>query len=284
MDTIGSRIKALRLKNNKTLKEVSKAVDISVSFLSDIENNRSNPSLERLRDIANYFGVSISYLMGEDYSQSSVEQVMSFNKAKFAKLLKKAKGDRSINQYAKECGVSSAYISRLLREMVNTSPSPEIIEKLSSCAHNHVSYIDLMKAAGYISDENRRTEHIPVLKSRINQLRLSKNLTEQELAKELGTSEQEVISWENGSSAPAYDMLVKIADYFGVSTDYLLGRTDFPDSKVHEEVIEGRKVRIDYDMNEYPDGLTHERVIAILKHLKAAGFSFSPGPDNGEEK
>lgn len=79
---------------------------------------------------------------------------MTFDKEMFAELLDKAKGDRSINNYAKECGISPAHISRLLRAMIETPPSPETIEKLTRYAYNSVSYIDLMKAAGHIPLDN----------------------------------------------------------------------------------------------------------------------------------
>lgn len=46
------------------------------------------------------------------------------------------------------------------------------------------------------------------------------------LEKELGFGKSTVASWEN--KKPASDKLEKLADYFGVSVDYLLGRTDNP--------------------------------------------------------
>ncbi len=74
-----------------------------------------------------------------------------FNKERFAELLNKAKGDRSINKYAEETDVSAAHISRFLRNMIDAPPTPETISKFSSKAYNEVSYRDLMVAAGHIS-------------------------------------------------------------------------------------------------------------------------------------
>lgn len=65
MDNVGSKIKALRKQKNYTLKDMNSKTGISVSFLSDIENGRSNPSLDRLTDIANALDTSVSYLLGE---------------------------------------------------------------------------------------------------------------------------------------------------------------------------------------------------------------------------
>ncbi|MEA4805136.1 helix-turn-helix transcriptional regulator [Acetobacterium wieringae] len=64
---------------------------------------------------------------------------------------------------------------------------------------------------------------------RIKELRKSNKITQDELGFILGLSGKSAISnYENGYSTPDNDMLNKIADYFHVSTDYLLGRTDDP--------------------------------------------------------
>lgn len=75
-----------------------------------------------------------------------------FDKDRFAELLGKAKGDRSINQYGQHCGVDPGYISRLLRGLRDQPPSAEVINKLASRAHNGVTVEELMAAAGYLSD------------------------------------------------------------------------------------------------------------------------------------
>ena len=67
-----------------------------------------------------------------------------------------------------------------------------------------------------------------MLNIRIKELRISHGLTQVELAKALSVSKQAVSNWENNNIQPSIDMLMKISDYFGVSTDYLLGRSDIP--------------------------------------------------------
>ena len=59
---------------------------------------------------------------------------------------------------------------------------------------------------------------------RIRSLRRSKELTQVQLAEKLGVKKQSISNWENDNIAPSIDMLIKIADFFQVSTDYLLGR------------------------------------------------------------
>ena len=65
---IGTKIRQLRKEQSMSLKDLSEKVDVSVSFLSDIENNRSKPSLERVQDIAKGLHTSVSYLLDEDTS------------------------------------------------------------------------------------------------------------------------------------------------------------------------------------------------------------------------
>ena len=88
---------------------------------------------------------------------------VNFDLVTFAILLEKAKGDRSINQYANTIGISAAHISRLLRRLVNAPPSPETINKFASGAYNGVTYGELMLAAGHIDE---KTEEISTMQKR----------------------------------------------------------------------------------------------------------------------
>lgn len=90
-------------------------------------------------------------------------EYVNFDLVTFAKLLEKAKGDRSINQYANKIGVSAAHISRLLRRLVNAPPSPKTINKFASGAYNGVTYGELMIAAGHIDE---KTEEISTKQKR----------------------------------------------------------------------------------------------------------------------
>ena len=62
-----------------------------------------------------------------------------------------------------------------------------------------------------------------MLNERIKELRLANGLTQVELAKDLNVTKQCVSNWENNNIQPSVDMLIKLAKYFSVSCDYLLG-------------------------------------------------------------
>ncbi|MBR3163547.1 MAG: helix-turn-helix transcriptional regulator [Clostridia bacterium] len=51
-------------------------------------------------------------------------------------------------------------------------------------------------------------------------------LTQEEFAKKIGYTRSAVSAWEIGRNEPSNDDIVKLADFFGVSTDYLLGKSD----------------------------------------------------------
>ena len=63
-----------------------------------------------------------------------------------------------------------------------------------------------------------------MLNETIKKLRVAGNYSQVDIAKKLSITKQTVSNWENNNIQPSVDMLVKIADLFGVTTDYLLGR------------------------------------------------------------
>lgn len=63
---LGEKIRILRLSQDMTLQKLSEKIDISVSFLSDIEHNRSKPSLSRLKEIASGLNTCVSYLLDDE--------------------------------------------------------------------------------------------------------------------------------------------------------------------------------------------------------------------------
>ena len=62
--------------------------------------------------------------------------------------------------------------------------------------------------------------------NKLKSLRKEKKLTQKQVADRIGLAISAVSSYESGSRYPSYDVLVKLARMFHVSTDYLLGITD----------------------------------------------------------
>ena len=57
---------------------------------------------------------------------------------------------------------------------------------------------------------------------RLKELRLNKNLTQQQLGKLLSVSGQTILNWENDITYPSVKKLIELATFFDVSIDYLL--------------------------------------------------------------
>ena len=63
---------------------------------------------------------------------------------------------------------------------------------------------------------------------KLNEFRRSKGESQQDIADFLGVSRVTYTRYENGSREPDFDTISKLANYFGVSTDYLLGMDKLP--------------------------------------------------------
>ena len=61
---------------------------------------------------------------------------------------------------------------------------------------------------------------------RLKQLRIDKHLTQAQVAKRIGVTASMVSSYETDIRLPSFDVMVRIADLFGVTIDYLLCRED----------------------------------------------------------
>lgn len=61
---------------------------------------------------------------------------------------------------------------------------------------------------------------------KLKSLRIEKKLTQRQIAERIGLAISAVSSYESGTRYPSYDVLIKLAQIFHVSTDYLLGMTD----------------------------------------------------------
>lgn len=72
------------------------------------------------------------------------------------------------------------------------------------------------------SEQNRNA----LFPARLRELRNEKNVSQQTLADTLKVSKSTIGYWENGDSLPDAESLAMLADFYGISADYLLGRSD----------------------------------------------------------
>lgn len=74
-----------------------------------------------------------------------------------------------------------------------------------------------------------------MLGERIRSLRKEKKMTQQDLADHLKLAKSTISQYENNINEPDNDTTNRIADFFNVTVDYLLGRTNNPERALSEE-------------------------------------------------
>ncbi len=107
----------------------------------------------------------------------------------------------------------------------------------------------------------------------LKMLRKQKGVTQQRLADILCVDKTSISKWENGFNYPNQNIQMMIADYFGVSVDFLLGR-DTPTPTPADNTITAERLRalgIDTDKLE---NLTDEQLSVIRTTLTALLDSF----------
>ena len=77
------------------------------------------------------------------------------------------------------------------------------------------------------------------MKNRIKDLREDRDLRQVDLANATGIDQRTISNYESGKTNPDSDALIRMADFFHVSIDYLVGRTDYDvySSKKRKEMI-----------------------------------------------
>lgn len=86
-----------------------------------------------------------------------------------------------------------------------------------------------------------------MLGNRIKKLREEKNMRQEELAKVLSISPSAIGMYERDEREPNDDLKLKLANFFNVSTDYLLGKSDIR----NQEEIETDKINIGLSKKDY---------------------------------
>lgn len=86
---------------------------------------------------------------------------------------------------------------------------------------------------------------------RLSDLRRQAGFSQRQAAVELGISQALLSHYENGLREPKLDFIVRVCDYYGVSADYILGRTDKTGSGEEIEAL----IKKVHDLSEYTDQL-----------------------------
>ncbi|WP_027826369.1 helix-turn-helix domain-containing protein [Ligilactobacillus saerimneri] len=103
---------------------------------------------------------------------------------------------------------------------------------------------------------------------RIRDLRKQKKMSQSELAKIIGVTQTTITAWETGKAEPASSAVANLADYFGVTTDYLLGRPEEKKEKDSNSVdLADMDALLTYQGKQIPDQ-DRELINDLLKRLQ----------------
>ena len=96
---------------------------------------------------------------------------------------------------------------------------------------------------------------------RIKELREEKNISQLELAKKLNLTQQSISLYEKGDREPSIDVLKSIANFFNVSLDYLLGKSDIRNYDENEKEFR-------FAFHKETEGMTDEEIKDALRFYK----------------
>lgn len=129
--------------------------------------------------------------------------------------------DMTLHSLSKEINVPFQILYAYKEE--DYLPSLEVAVKLAeyfNCSLNYLFGVD-----NYLDIEKYQKPDISVFYPRYLELLKSNNVSHYYLYKTIGLNNSSITKWKNGSK-PKMESLVKIADYFGTTIDYLVGRSN----------------------------------------------------------
>jgi len=93
-NAIGATVKMLRKAHDMTLADLANAIDMSVSYLSDVERGRTNPSYATLHRLAGAFDCSIAMLIGIEEGGDLLEDektlIAEWRRGNYAQIIRMA--------------------------------------------------------------------------------------------------------------------------------------------------------------------------------------------------
>lgn len=111
-----------------------------------------------------------------------------------------------------------------------------------------------------------------MLKDRLKELRENRKLTKKDTAEKIGISERAYLTYEYGEREPKLDTLQKLADFYGVTTDYLLGRETKEQETIDELASEFNMSALEQKiLNNYlslPDDMRSDLMEFLDKSVK----------------
>ena len=140
--------------------------------------------------------------------------------------IKQLRKDMNLSQIdlAKKLNISNTTLSQY--ETGQRIPSDDIKIQLANFFDCTTDYLLGLSENKKTPADFTDNEVYIMFRIRLKELREENKISQQKLADTLGVKQSTVGMWENGKNKPEFDTLIKISEYFDVSVDYLLGKTN----------------------------------------------------------
>jgi transcriptional regulator with XRE-family HTH domain len=209
-----NRIKELREKKKIGQKVLASDLGVSQPTVCAWENGTKVPSSKSTAKLADYFGVSMDYLLGREYEASS--------DVAFGERLKQIRREKDMTQdeNAKALRVSTDHISDFEKGITKPQNTFPIKVQETESAYLH--------------------ELGHMFSLRLRELREKTGYSQNSLADAFGVPQSTIENWETGKREPNYATLQRLAEFFCVSVDYLLGRNPLNEADIAGRTAEDK--------------------------------------------
>lgn len=126
----------------------------------------------------------------------------------------------SVKEFAEQLGCEKATIYRYLRGI--KMPSVEMTVKMAdffACSTDYLLGLETDKYPRRFRPCPSFQEQLPILCEKLK-------TNKYQIQKKTGIAESAIYNWQNGNSSPNIDTIIKIANAFGCSVDFVIGRSD----------------------------------------------------------
>lgn len=131
-----------------------------------------------------------------------------------------------------------------------------------------------------MNEGRKGVKPMKIFASRLRQLRQERKLRQKDMAEKLGITESAYGYYEQGRREPPYETLQQLADFFGVSIDYLLGRVDNP-TKTEDDLKKALEAIPDLS-KPHDKNVAMEKIKELLK-IKRLTIDDEPIPEEQQD-
>lgn len=218
-DVFAGNLRMSLAKSGKTRQEVCQEIGVNYSTFSEWCNGRKYPRIENIELLAEYFGVTVSELVGNE--DSIVEADSSDNKAVLSENLRfyMKKSGKMQKDVAQVIGVSAATFNDWMKG--KKYPRIEKIELLAK--YFGVTKTELIEKHSSRMPTEQVSDSREAFASNLRFYMAKTNKSRKEISEAIGMSYFTFSDWCNGKKYPRIEKLEAMAKYFGISVPELVG-------------------------------------------------------------